>query len=258
MRYTYELYDCDGIRVDVTTNIAEVPKEVVKRKLFSFVVNVTDNVSGKEVYKTDSLNNLEAWYEQACMGAQWSNKETKEKNRKAIKTNGCPVCKQPWNPFNEQETDIHIKTTPSSPKTLCELLDDTNTELVGEAILRDHKLVDNNLKTAAAVGKPQMSGIPPIAIMALGMAMQDGVNKYGLFNWRETGVTASVFYDAMLRHILAWYSGEEHAPDSSIVHLGHLMAGAAILLDADYHNVLNDDRVKGKSVTVESLAFIRK
>lgn len=102
--------------------------------------------------------------------------------------------------------------------------------------------VDRNVKTAAAIGKPQMSAVPPVGMLALGAAMSDGAHKYGRFNWRTTEVTASVFYDAMLRHLLGWWSGEDHAKDSKVAHLGHLMAGAAIVLDAEMHGVFNDDR----------------
>ena len=111
---------------------------------------------------------------------------------------------------------------------------------VGEQV---SKLPDTNLKTAAAQGKPGISAVPPVAIMALGAAMQDGVNKYEKYNWREAGATISVFYDAMARHMLAYYSGENHASDSKIHHLAHLMAGCAILLDAELHGKLNDDRL---------------
>jgi hypothetical protein len=113
------------------------------------------------------------------------------------------------------------------------------------------KLADANLKTAAAVGKPKMSGVPPVALLALGAAMQNGVDKYGKFNWRTTSVTASVFYDAMLRHLLAWYAGEDFADDSEVHHLAHLMAGAAIVLDAEMTNKFNDDRNKVRPVLPE-------
>ena len=76
------------------------------------------------------------------------------------------------------------------------------------------QLADNNVKTAAAAGKPTLSAVPPVALIALGAAMQDGANKYGKFNWRTTAVTASVFYDALHRHLLDWYNGEDFAPDS--------------------------------------------
>lgn len=111
--------------------------------------------------------------------------------------------------------------------------------------------IDSNLKTTAALGKPKLSDVPPIALFALGAAMSDGAKKYGRFNWRETGATSSVFYDAIQRHLLDWYNGEDHAHDSKIVHLGHVMAGCAILLDAEIHKKLNDDRDKRNS---ESLA----
>ena len=106
------------------------------------------------------------------------------------------------------------------------------------------KLADNNVKTAAAAGKPTLSAVPPVALLALGAAMQDGANKYGKFNWRTTAVTASVFYDALHRHLLDWYNGEDFAPDSKIHHLAHLMAGCAIILDAIAAGVFKDDRDK--------------
>ena len=121
------------------------------------------------------------------------------------------------------------------------------------------ELPDGNAKTLAAVGKPTYSPIPPIALMALGAAMQDGVNKYGIFNWRDSKVTSTVFYDAILRHLFAWYSGEQRAPDSGIHHLAHAMAGLAILLDAEYHSVLNDDRKAWQQkVTQEEFNFIKR
>lgn len=104
--------------------------------------------------------------------------------------------------------------------------------------------IDDNAKTAAAIGKPTISAIPPIAIIALGAAMKDGENKYGRFNWRATGSTASVFYDALGRHLLDWYSGEDFASDSKISHLAHIMAGCAILIDSIATGTFKDDRQK--------------
>lgn len=104
------------------------------------------------------------------------------------------------------------------------------------------KLPDNNLKTAVAMKKPGISAIPPVAIYALGAAMQDGVNKYEKYNWRDAGATTSIFFDAMARHLFAWYSGESYASDSKVHHLAHLMAGCAIMLDSELHEKLNDDR----------------
>jgi hypothetical protein len=103
-------------------------------------------------------------------------------------------------------------------------------------------LVDNNPKTLAALKKARLSDVPPVALFALGAAMSDGADKYGRFNYRDTSATASVFYDAILRHLTDWYSGEDYADDSKVHHLGHIMASCAILLDTMRNGNFNDDR----------------
>ncbi len=128
-----------------------------------------------------------------------------------------------------------------------ELVPNRNTPLVNAvkaAVSNMTKPVDNNPKTLVALTKPRLSDVPPVGLFALGAAMSDGANKYGRFNYRDTNVTASVFYDAMLRHLTDWYNGEDCAPDSGVSHLGHIMASCAILLDAKLHNKFNDDRDK--------------
>lgn len=106
--------------------------------------------------------------------------------------------------------------------------------------------VDKNLKTLAAISKPRMSDVPPVALFALGAAMSNGKDKYGRFNWRDTGTTSSVFYDAMHRHLAQWYSGEDFAADSKVHHLAHIMASCAILMDSEFQGSLNDDRMEAR------------
>jgi hypothetical protein len=106
------------------------------------------------------------------------------------------------------------------------------------------ELADNNPKTLAALSKPRLSDIPPVAMFAMGAAMSDGATKYGRYNWRDTSATASIFYDAISRHLIDWYNGEDYAHDSKIHHLGHIMASCAILLDSMRNGNFNDDRDK--------------
>jgi len=120
---------------------------------------------------------------------------------------------------------------------------DTMSRAVNKMIDQDtENLVDSNLKTLAALNKPRLSDVPPVALFALGAAMSNGKDKYGRFNWRETGTTSSVFYDAMQRHLAQWYSGEDFADDSKVHHLAHIMASCAILMDSEFQGSLNDDR----------------
>ena len=104
----------------------------------------------------------------------------------------------------------------------------------------------NDPKAAFGNAKPSVSCIPPVAIFAMGQAMQSGADKYGAFNWRSTTVNASVYYNAVQRHLMAWWDGQESDPDTAASHLGHAMAGMALILDGQSLGVLNDDRpVKG-------------
>lgn len=101
---------------------------------------------------------------------------------------------------------------------------------------------DNNPKTILGLKKPSLSAIPPAGLFHLGLAMDNGRNKYGAMNWREKKVSSSIYYDAALRHLLSWYDGEDYAEDSGVHHLGHAMACLSIVLDAMETGNLNDDR----------------
>lgn len=96
---------------------------------------------------------------------------------------------------------------------------------------------------------------PTTAIIHGALALLDGAAKYGRTNYRAIGVRASIYHDAALRHIQAWFEGEEVAPDSKVSHLGHALACIAILIDATEAGKLNDDRVVagGYSAMVERL-----
>lgn len=101
---------------------------------------------------------------------------------------------------------------------------------------------DGNPKTAIGLKKPPMQFVPPVAIFEMGQAFKDGAVKYGPLNWRASGVSSTVYYDAMLRHAMSWFDGEDVASDSKVHHLAHVMACCAILIDAERSGTLNDDR----------------
>ncbi len=101
---------------------------------------------------------------------------------------------------------------------------------------------DTNPKTAFGQVKPGIHAIPPVALLHCGRGMENGEVKYGLTNWREHEVSASVYYNAAFRHFGAWWDGEQCAADSGVHHLGHVMACCAILLDAEHMGKLNDNR----------------
>lgn len=84
----------------------------------------------------------------------------------------------------------------------------------------------------------------PTTATAVGcLGLLEGDVKYGVNNYRSgDGVLASIYVAACKRHLDAWYENEEAAPDSGIPHLGNALACLAILVDAQAHGKLVDDR----------------
>jgi hypothetical protein len=101
---------------------------------------------------------------------------------------------------------------------------------------------DGNPKTAFGEQKPPMSDTPTTALQALGRVMRLGATKYGRFNWRVQNVSSTVYYDAAMRHLMAWFDGEDADYESGQSHLAHVMACCAILIDAREQGTLNDNR----------------
>lgn len=101
---------------------------------------------------------------------------------------------------------------------------------------------DGNPKTAYGEAKDKLSDTPTIGIQKMGRVMTGGAEKYGRFNWRDHTVSATVYYDAAQRHIMAWFDGEDLDPESGEPHLAHVMACCNIILDAQFRGMLNDNR----------------
>ena len=73
---------------------------------------------------------------------------------------------------------------------------------------------DSNPKDAIGIKKVSFSTIPAPVVAEIGLAMLEGARKYRRHNYRAIGVRASVYYDAFMRHVTAWWEGEDTDPDS--------------------------------------------
>lgn len=101
---------------------------------------------------------------------------------------------------------------------------------------------DTNPKDAIGIGKAPMSTVSAAVLMEVGVAMLEGASKYGRHNYRAAGVRASVYYDALMRHAMAWWEGEDLDPDSGMSHITKAIATLVVVRDAMIQDKFTDDR----------------
>lgn len=101
---------------------------------------------------------------------------------------------------------------------------------------------ETNPKDAVGGTKIPISLFPYAAILEGALAMLHGALKYGRGNWRPSGVKASVYVDALLRHTYAYDSGQDLDEESGLPHTAHMLACVAIIVEARSNGNLVDDR----------------
>jgi len=87
-----------------------------------------------------------------------------------------------------------------------------------------------------------MSTVPAMVMLEVGNAMLEGACKYGRHNYRVVGVRSSVYYDAAMRHLMAWWEGQDIDPDSGCSHIVKAIAGLTVLRDTELNGMMTDDR----------------
>lgn len=99
-----------------------------------------------------------------------------------------------------------------------------------------------NPKDSIGVKKAPVSTIPGTVIAELGCAMLEGARKYGRHNYRVDGVRASVYRDAVWRHLNKWWEGEDVDPDSGLNHITKAIASLVVMRDGMICDKFIDDR----------------
>jgi hypothetical protein len=102
----------------------------------------------------------------------------------------------------------------------------------------------DNPKRVQGLKKPACHFIPPIAILMESIPMAMGGMKYGPYNWNDTPIQATDYYNAILRHLFCWFTGSDADVETKVSDLAHIRACCAILIDAEATGKLIDDRPK--------------
>ena len=68
-----------------------------------------------------------------------------------------------------------------------------------------------------------------------------GARKYAVGNW-EKGCPWTDTYNSLLRHLVAWRSGEDYDPETKLLHLGQIGCNVVFLLMYQLKSWGKDDR----------------
>ena len=69
--------------------------------------------------------------------------------------------------------------------------------------------------------KPRMSLLPKGALNAVIRVLEFGATKYQADGWKHVPDAKTRYYDAMQRHIEAWWNGEQKDTETGEHHLAH-------------------------------------
>ena len=116
---------------------------------------------------------------------------------------------------------------------------------ISVAELRNQETIVTDPKTGGMKGtKPcQLGAIDPLALKQLGLVAGMGAAKYQRGNFL-LGYAWSLSFDALMRHLLAFWDGEEHDPESGLPHLAHAAFHCLALISFSQRGLGTDDRFK--------------
>jgi hypothetical protein len=90
-------------------------------------------------------------------------------------------------------------------------------------------------------GKDPWHLAPWDAFRAIVKVLEFGANKYEARNW-EKGMDWSRPYAALMRHMTAWWEGEEKDQETGYSHLWHAGCCMVFLISFEIRRTGNDDR----------------
>lgn len=90
-------------------------------------------------------------------------------------------------------------------------------------------------------GKPRLELLPPELLLGVADILTFGAQKYSDRNW-ELGMNWSRVFGALMRHMWAWWRGEDVDSETGKSHLWHAGCCIAFLIAYEQRKVGQDDR----------------
>ena len=103
-------------------------------------------------------------------------------------------------------------------------------------------MLSENPKDTIGSKKLPFSTLPWAVLGEAAAGMGEGAIKYGKHNYEVVGIRNSIYFDATLRHLIAWFLGEDIDPESGIHHVTKAITSLMVLRDAQLYDNVTDDR----------------
>ena len=84
--------------------------------------------------------------------------------------------------------------------------------------------------------------LPPELLEETARVLTFGAQKYSAHNWAQ-GASWSRYFSAMMRHMWAWWRGEDNDPETGFSHLAHAACCLSFLIAYQRRGLGEDDRV---------------
>lgn len=99
-------------------------------------------------------------------------------------------------------------------------------------------------KSAESATKPRLELVPFEAVEEIADVLTFGAQKYGANNWRR-GARWGRYFAALLRHLFAWWRGEDLDKETGLSHLAHAGCCLFFLMTFTRNGWGSDDRPVG-------------
>lgn len=90
-------------------------------------------------------------------------------------------------------------------------------------------------------GKPRYDLLPPELLEETAIVLEYGARKYSPNNW-VNGADWGRYFAAMMRHLWAWWRGEDNDPETGLSHLAHAACCLGFLMAYQRRGLGKDDR----------------
>lgn len=98
---------------------------------------------------------------------------------------------------------------------------------MGDVVLEYGDLVDVSGETKYDGGKPRWNLVPMKELEGVAKVMTFGANKYADDGWKR--VSKDRYVAALMRHVVAYMSGEIIDDESGLPHMAHVMTNALFI-----------------------------